>query len=76
MSTINPRTVPIALVLGGAIIVSMAVYAYAFGQHVDSFLTAVVAIVVAIGLCIMLSAIPVYLWERDRYYKDRLEPHL
>lgn len=76
MVDINPRTVPIALILGGASIIGIALYVYAFGQRVDSFLTTVVAVVVAIGLCAMLLAIPVYLWERDKYYQDRKEIHL
>ena len=76
MVDVNLRTGPIALILGGSAIIIMAIYAYAFGQRVDSFLTTVVAVVVAIGICVMLSAIPVYLWERDKYYQDRKEIHL
>jgi len=76
MVDINPRTFPIALVLGGSAIIIMAIYAYAFGQRVDSFLTTVVAVVVAIGLCAMLLGGVLYLWERDKYYQDRTKIHL
>jgi len=76
MVDINPRTVPIALILGGASIIAIALYVYAFGQRVDSFLTTVVTVVVAIGLGVILLAIPVYLWERNKYYEDRTKIHL
>jgi hypothetical protein len=70
MSSINPRTVPIALVLGGAVIISTALYAYAFGQHIDSFLTTLVALVVLGGLTAILLGGYLYYWERDKYYYD------
>ena len=73
MSGINPRTFPIALVLAGAIVISIAIYAYAFGQHVDFFLT---IILVVIGLCAFLLAIPIYVWEKNKYYEDKKEIHL
>jgi len=73
MSNINPRTFPIALVLAGAIIISMAIYAYEFGQHADLSMT---IIFVLIGLFAILLAIPVYERERNMYYEDRKQIHL
>ena len=75
MAAVNPRTFPIALVLAGAIIISTSVYAYAFGQHTDFLLTIVSAGMIT-GFCAILSSIPVYLWERKKYYEDRKEIHL
>lgn len=76
MTEINPRNTPIALVLGGAIIIGISVYAYAFGQHSDSFLTGIIAVAFIIGVVAILVGGALYYWERDRYYKDRLEVHL
>ena len=72
MSSINPRTVPIALVLGGAIIVSAAFSAYAFGQRADSFLTIIVAFVALGGLVAILLGGYLYYWERSEYYRHVL----
>lgn len=74
--SVNARTLPIALVLAGAIIISTAVYAYAFGQHADSFLTSIIVIAILIGFIAIILGWSAYLWERDKYYKDRLEIHL
>lgn len=67
--TVNPpRTVPIALVIAGMFIIGLAVYAYSFGQRTDALLT---FILVIIGLCVLLSAIPVNKWEKEKYYANR-----
>ena len=73
MVEINPRTFPIALALGGVIIISIAVYAYSFGQRADFSFT---VILMLIDLCAILLAVPVYVWERNKYYQDRKEIHL
>jgi hypothetical protein len=73
MTDVNPRTLPIALGLGGCGIIIMAVYGLFFGQDVDS---AVLGVLVVIGLFIVVLGGALYCWERDRYYKDRLEVHL
>jgi len=44
-----------------------------FGRDVDS---AVVGVLVVIGLFIVVLGGALYYWERGRYYKDRLEVHL
>jgi ACR3 family arsenite efflux pump ArsB len=58
----NPPTVFGGLVLIGAVIAIGAVPIYVFGSHADSTLT---IILVAIGLILIVLAIPVYKWERD-----------
>lgn len=70
MTQVNPRTVPIALVLGGAIIIGAALYSYAFGQRVDSFLTILVALVVFGGLIAILLGGYLYYWEREKHYTE------
>jgi uncharacterized membrane protein len=47
----------------GAVIVVSAVSIYVFGSHADSTLT---IILVAIGLILIVLAIPVYNWESAR----------
>lgn len=69
LANINPRTTPIALALAGAIIISAALSAYAFGQHVDSFLTAIVVAVILVGAFSILLSAYLYYWERDRYFE-------
>ena len=69
MTEVNPRTLPIALVLGGAIIISAAISGYAFGQHADSVLTAIVAVAFSIGVVAILLGAGLYYWERNEYYK-------
>jgi membrane protein YdbS with pleckstrin-like domain len=71
MTEINPRNTPIALVLGGAIIIGISVYAYAFGQHTDSFLTWIVAVAFVIGVVAILLGGALYYWERSKYYDPR-----
>jgi len=73
MTETSPRTLPIALVLAGATVISVAVYGYEFGQHPDFGLT---ISLVLLGFVAFLLGGVLYVWERDRYYKDRLEPHL
>jgi hypothetical protein len=51
------------LVLIGWVIVVGTVSIYIFGSHADSTLT---IILVAIGLILIVLAIPVYKWERAR----------
>ncbi len=58
----NPPTILGGLVLIGAVIVVGAVSIYVFGSHADSTLTIILA---AIGLILIVLAIPVYKWERD-----------
>ena len=72
MSNINARTLPIALVLGGALIISAVISAYAFGQHVDSFLTAIISVAFVLGLISILLGAGLYYWERSRYYEHIL----
>jgi predicted lysophospholipase L1 biosynthesis ABC-type transport system permease subunit len=69
MAQVNPRTLPIALVLAGAIIMSVVVSAYAYGQRVDTFLTAIVVIAFLIGVIAILLGAYLYYWERSEYYK-------
>ena len=64
----SPPTVFGGLVLIGAVIVVSAVSIYVFGSHADSTLT---IILVAIGLILIVLAIPVYKWERDQNYQGR-----
>ncbi len=64
----NPRTVPIALVVAGMFIIAFAIYAYSFGQRTDILLTVVL---VVIGLVVLFSAIPVNMWEKEKYYANR-----
>ena len=59
----NPPTIFGGLVLIGAVIVVSAVSIYVFGSHADSTLT---IILVAIGLILIVLAIPVYNWESAR----------
>jgi uncharacterized MnhB-related membrane protein len=47
----------------GAVSVVSAVSIYVFGSHPDSTLT---IILVAIGLTLIVLAIPVYNWERNQ----------
>jgi uncharacterized membrane protein len=54
------------LVLIGWVIVIGAVSIYIFGSHTDSILT---IILVAIGLILIVLAVPVYKWERTRNYQ-------
>ncbi len=72
MAEINPRNTPIALVLAGAIIISAVVSAYAYGQHVDSFLTIIVAIAFLIGFVAIALGASLYYWERSKYYEHAL----
>jgi hypothetical protein len=69
MTQVNPRTSPIALILAGAIIISAVVSAYAYGQHVDSFLTGIVTIAFVIGIVAILLGAYLYYWERSEYYR-------
>lgn len=71
MSEVSAKTFPIALALVGGIIISAAVYSYEFGQRGDYGLT---AILVAVGVIVILLGIPVYVWERGKYYEDREIP--
>jgi len=64
----NPPTIFGGLVLIGAVIVVGAVSIYVFGSHADSTLT---IILVALGLILIVLAIPVYKWERDQNYQGR-----
>jgi hypothetical protein len=73
MGNVNARTAPIAAILAGAIIISAGVYGYEFGTNPDALLT---AIIVLVGCISLISGLTAYLWERNKYYKDRLEPHL
>jgi ACR3 family arsenite efflux pump ArsB len=66
----NPPTVFSGLVLSGAVIVVGAVLIYVFRSHADFTLT---IILVAIGLILIVLAIPVYKWERDQNYHGRKE---
>ena len=54
------------LVLSGWAIVVGAIFIYVFGSHADSTLT---VILVAIGLILIVLAIPVFRWERSRNYQ-------
>lgn len=69
----NARTLPIALVLIGGAIIGTAISAYAFGQRVD---LAIVVVAFIIGVFAILSGAGLYYWERNKYYKDRIEIHL
>jgi uncharacterized membrane protein len=75
----NPPTVFGGLVLTGVVIVVSAVSIYVFGSHADSTLT---IILIAIGLILIVLAIPVYKWERTkiirvgRKFIDRSRSHL
>ena len=73
MAEVNPRTFPIALVLVGSIIISVAVYACAFGEHENSILTGSLII---FGALMVLLAVAVYVWERTKYYENRKDIHL
>ena len=64
---IEPPTIFGGLVLIGAIIVVGAVSIYLFGSHADSTLT---IIFVAIGLILIVLAIPVYKWERENSARE------
>jgi hypothetical protein len=59
----NPPTIFGGLVLSGAVFVMGAVLIYLFGSHPDFILT---MIFVAIGLILIVLAIPVYHWERNK----------
>jgi len=71
MADLNPRNAPIALILAGAIIISAALSAYAFG-HVDDVLTALVVVAFFIGAIAILLGAWLYYWERDKYYQHVL----
>jgi hypothetical protein len=58
----NPPTVFGGLVLIGVALVVCAVSICVFGLHVNSTLT---IILVAIGLILIVLAVPVYKWERN-----------
>ena len=58
----NPRTVPIAIVLAGAIFGSAVAYAYS--QHPDSLLGAIV--VVAVLIFIASIGVAAYLYHNER----------
>jgi hypothetical protein len=60
------------LVLIGWVIVIGAVSIYIFGSHTDSILT---IILVAIGLILIVLAVPVYKWERNRNYQGKKKIH-
>ncbi len=64
----DPPTIFGGLVLIGAVIVIGAVSIYVFGSHADSTLT---IILVAIGLILIASAIPVHKWERNQNYQGK-----
>jgi len=70
----NPPTIFGGLVLIGAVIVVSAVSIYVFGSHADSTLT---IILVAIGLILIVLAIPVCKWGRDQDYhgRKRIQPN-
>ena len=68
MANVNARTYSIALVLGGIALVIASISGYEFGQRGDTTLLGIFA---SIGIVIVILSIPVYIWERDRFYKDR-----
>jgi hypothetical protein len=72
MTEISPRNTPIALVLAGAIIISAAISAYAYGQRVDTFLTVIVLVAFLTGVAAILLGAGLYYWERHEYYRHVL----
>jgi hypothetical protein len=69
MANIPPaRTFPIAIGLGGIALIITALTLYETSSHPNDLLT---ALVLVIGLCLALAAIPVYDQERKRWYADR-----
>jgi len=73
MANIHARTYSIALVLGGVFIIAMSIYAFEFGIRGD---TIVFILGLIIGVSLALASIPVYLWEREKYYQDKKDVHL
>jgi len=58
--SVNARTLPIVLVLGGVVIISAAISAYAFGQRVDLVLNTIVAVAFIIGVVAILLGAGLY----------------
>jgi hypothetical protein len=71
LANVHARTYPIALGLGGVLITVTSITAYEFGQRGDIVLLAIGLI---IGVCLSIASIPVYHWEREKYYEDRKWP--
>ncbi len=69
MAEVNPRNAPIALILGGAIIISAVVSACAYGQRKDSFLTAIAIIGFIIGFVAIVVGAWLYYWDRKQHWK-------
>jgi len=74
--SINARTVPIALVLGGVALITAALSSYAYVAvnlyaYRDSFLTSIVMFAFVIGVVTILLGAGLYFWERNKYYRDR-----
>jgi Mn2+/Fe2+ NRAMP family transporter len=60
------------LVLIGWVIVIGAVSIYIFGSDTDSILT---ILLVMVGLILIVFAVPVYKWERNRNYQGEKKIH-
>ena len=73
MAEINPRNTPIALVLAGAIIISAAISAYAYGKH-DMVLTVFVTVGFIIGLVSIIAGAWLEQWESEEHRKWSVNP--
>ena len=71
MTQVNPRTLPIALVLGGVLIAVAAISGYMYAEVRDSFLTSIVVVGIIIGLTLALLGAILYFWERSHYWEHK-----
>jgi O-antigen/teichoic acid export membrane protein len=66
---VNARTLPIALALVGGIIITLSIYAYQFAPNPN---TGITVFGIIIGLIVLLLAVGVYYWEREKYYSHQV----
>ena len=77
MSGSNPKSTPIALILGGSgILIAIAYSAFnALAQHVDTTTVGVLATVFGIiGVIVIGVGAYLWYWEREQHYRWSLNP--